>query len=259
MEFKLSKQIEAMNDVLAKVEATSGKQVLVQPWTDLQNQSRIRIAGDDDHAHILMFNPKSEQVLPYLAAFQCGFVLRMYASDTESRYTLNDNPEGRAEAIRITLEHFRSRQLQDSVKHQLASQLYDGILSQLRSVPVGLRVDNWIHQNYPELREQQKTSIELQLEENTGSLAAQSRGIAPDKIANANLAMNAAYALISGEMLSCTTYQFPYTITKYFSAGKQLQNIFHRISDTDSEDVNLVRAWGDAVEIGNWFELPQLP
>jgi len=246
-----------MNDVLAKVEAASGKQVLVQPWTELRSHATIRIASDDDQVHIMTFNPKAEYLLPYLAAFHCGFVLRMFASDSESRFTLADNSEGRAEAIRITLEHFRSRQLQDNVKHQLANQLYDGLLSQLRSVPVGLRVDSWIYQDYPELREQQKTSIELQLDESTASLAAQSRGIAPEKIANANLSMNTAYSLIVGELLTCTAYQIPYTITKYFSTGKKLQNIYHRIPDTANDDVNLVRAWGDAVEIGNWFELPQ--
>ncbi len=59
-----------MNDVLAKVEAASGKQVLVQPWTELRSQATIRIASDYDPVHILTFNPKAEYLLPYLVPFR---------------------------------------------------------------------------------------------------------------------------------------------------------------------------------------------
>jgi hypothetical protein len=41
-----------------------------------------------------------------------------------------------------------------------ADQLFDGLMTQLRSVPIGLRVDAWLAADYSELRELQQAFAE---------------------------------------------------------------------------------------------------
>ena len=76
----------------------------------------------------------------------------------------------------------------------LRDQLFDGLMTQLRSIPIGLRVDSWIMREYPELSELQQKAAMQQLQENLQVLSPEIKKIAPTKILTANLSMNAAFA-----------------------------------------------------------------
>jgi len=47
--------------------------------------------------------------------------------------------------------------------------LFNGILSQLRSIPVGLGVDSWILEDYPDLAPLQREAVMKQLEDKIGA------------------------------------------------------------------------------------------
>ena len=57
------------------------------------------------------------------------------------------------------------------VGKEFAGRIITGLMLQLRSVPVGLRVDRWSTSTYPSLRDLQRTSIERQLGENAQALS----------------------------------------------------------------------------------------
>ena len=39
--------------------------------------------------------------------------------------------------------------LPESARQQVASQLFDGLMIQLRSYPIGMRIDRWLHDEHP--------------------------------------------------------------------------------------------------------------
>jgi hypothetical protein len=68
------------------LKAASGKPLLVQRDANCSGHASIKIASDDDAAHILRYKPEFESELPYLSAFQCGMALRSTQAKTVNRF-----------------------------------------------------------------------------------------------------------------------------------------------------------------------------
>ena len=77
----------------------------------------------------------------------------------------------------------------------LLERLFGGLILQLRSMPISMRVDAWIQRSYPELADQQKKAIVRQLNDNSMPLKPEVREIAPDKSIHSSVDMNAGFAL----------------------------------------------------------------
>ncbi len=79
----------------------------------------------------------------------------------------------------LVTEHLREKgaSYPSSVVSQLSSQLASGLGLQLRSLPIAIRVDDWLFQEYPALGRMQKTNIERQLNEAMHALGADVNGL----------------------------------------------------------------------------------
>ena len=75
---------------------------------------------------------------------------------------------------------------------QLSNQLGHGLGLQLRSIPIAIRIDDWINQEYPVLRTLQRRSNERQLQEAMPSLGPSIRAFAPQPIIDTNVSMIAS-------------------------------------------------------------------
>ena len=73
-------------------------------------------------------------------------------------------------------------------------------MTDLRSIPVGLRIHNWIFVEQPDLVEMQKNAAQRQLKENLGSTSDNVRASIPPQIYDATMTINAAYAQFGREM-----------------------------------------------------------
>ena len=108
---------------------------------------------------------------------------------------------------------------------QFADQLCPGLLTQLRSYPVGMRIDRWIHEQYPALHRLQAMSIDGQQRTNAQVLGPKYKAIAPTLVYEANLAMNAAYAIFCDELLGNTAYGVPFRSIRVGRRGSTLLNL----------------------------------
>lgn len=89
-----------------RVEATSGKHVILQADPKLSGHAIIRVAKDDQPAHILLYRPEFESVLPYLIAFQCEFALRTILSENQFQLKAKSNLD--AEFLRLMTDHLKT-------------------------------------------------------------------------------------------------------------------------------------------------------
>ena len=64
--------IDASKLIKEKLAAASGKPVLALRDPNCSGHASIKIAYDNDAAHVLRYKPELEFELPYLLAFQCG-------------------------------------------------------------------------------------------------------------------------------------------------------------------------------------------
>jgi hypothetical protein len=251
---------QGMDEILRLAEMVSGKPVLVHADANLRLPSTMRMARGDAPAHLVLYQPALSAMLPYLVSFQCGFLIRLYRPAPDSRYDLTLTMVGRAEVDRLIREHFRRRkqELPRTAADQLRDQWLNGLGLQLRSIPVGMRVDSWIYQTYPVLRDQQRNAAVRQLNESAEALRENVRELSPPMIYDASVGMNAAFASFWARLWEEDHIASPYRLTIHSKSGEDLLKTFDDVSDQPEYDRTLIEAWGQRLKIISWFAfIPQ--
>jgi len=249
-------RIEAQAAVRGVEEATN-LPVLVTDDPTLKTMASIKPAHKGAPAHILRYNPKFAALADYLIAFQCGFALRLFLAPDTSRFELSGTDEGRQAAGRLLDEHLEKSELKlpPQTVIGLRDRLFDGLMAQLRSVPVGLRLDAWVRNEYPGLRDQQEEATRLQLAENQLVLGPQVKQIAPKLIYEASAGMGAAFAAFWGRTFEDPSIVFPYRVAALLGIGENLLRLVDEIPEDAANDKRLVEAWGDLIGVRGWFRL----
>lgn len=244
----------AAKAIIEQVEEKTDYQVQVVPDPSLPVIAKVKMASPILPVHVITYNP-NKRGIDYNIAYECGFILRLYENPPDERYEFaaTDSGRGLVHKALASNKHIRRMGLADSAVKQFTNQIFNGLMTQLRSVPIGLRIDQWIWDDYPELREFQKASMAKQQQDNAQALDPQARAIAPVTVFNANAAMNAAYAIFCDRLLERELYVIPYRSAGFENTGERLLELSDKIPEDATHDMDLVDAWGEELEIGDWY------
>jgi hypothetical protein len=243
--------------IISLVESISGYPVLVTEDASLQTLATVKIARGSAAAHVIVYNPSAATAPDYLICCQCGFIVRLFTNPPAERFDLAGSPQARelvGQLLGGPQGVARRMNLDPEAIRGLRDRLFSGLMLQLRSMPVGLRVDAWIRQNYPELSDLQRTAILRQLQDSLATLGPEVRKIAPTKVYNASVTMNAAFTLFWSRTWDDPALSVPYKAAGYDKPGARLLSIFEDISDEPTADRRLIDAWADELGLSNWYE-----
>ena len=137
---------------------------------------------------------------------------------------------------------------------QLSSQLGPGLGLQLRSMPIAIRVDDWLYQHYPALRELQRKSNERQLQEAMQSLGPGIRAFAPQQIIDANVSMSCAFARFWAQTWNEPEVALPFISAGYGKVGDDLLGLVQSQVSGPDGDRELVNRWAERLELTHWFQ-----
>ncbi|MFN9135034.1 MAG: hypothetical protein ACK5YE_04290, partial [Planctomyces sp.] len=193
---------EIADSLRRSVEIESGKPLVVFKDPAVSGHGSVRVATPDAAMHVLRYPPSADVQLPYLTAFHCGMLLRSLRAESPQRFDLVSTAAMRTETQQLIQAHLKTSgaDVPESLIPNLCSQLGDGLGIQLRSMPIAIRVDHWLWQQYPSLQELQRTNVSRQLQESMQTLGPSVRALVPLRMLNANLAMNCAFAMFWGEL-----------------------------------------------------------
>lgn len=240
-------------EILKSVEELSGKPVEVVEDANQPHLARITRARGDASMHVLRVNPSLGEP-DYLIVYECGFILRLYETAADQRRELAGTGHGRAEVERMVRQAGQIATLPDIVKAHLAQQFLDGILTQLRSYPIGMRIDRWIHSEFPALEPLQVEAVKRQQGDNLQVLRPEVRSLAPKPIYEANVSMNAAYAIFCDREFGKAGYAVPYRSAGFEKRGRTLLDILEAIPDDSASDRSLVDAWAAELGLSGWYQ-----
>ena len=137
---------ELQKRFLERVEAASGKPVILQSDSTFHGHATIKLAAKDQPAHLLLYKPEQESVLLYLVAYQCEFALRTIRSNPSAQFDLVAKGNMLPDVLDFMLRHHQGKNdIPASAVPQLAKRFGDGLGFQLRSMPITLRIDKQIH------------------------------------------------------------------------------------------------------------------
>jgi hypothetical protein len=248
---------EITRAVINRVESASGFAVVVSEDRALKTLAVSRIARGENRIHTISFNPTAVREPDYLICYQCGFILRLFAVAAAERVDLASTTEGRQVVHRLLNAPDgpgKKLKLPPKSVEALRDQLYDGLMTQLRSIPVGFRVDSWILREYPELAPLQRDMVMRQQKDNLAALNPDLKKIAPKKIYQSNVSMNAAFAEFWAKQFSDPSLSVPYKAAGFLKTGEELLATLDEIPDDPSADRELIDAWMDRLNLGGWYQ-----
>jgi hypothetical protein len=120
----------------------------------------------------------------------------------------------------------------------------------LRSLPIGMRIDHWLATEYPQLRDQQLASHLVQQQQNMSALTlSHGKLTVPVTL----LSTIAAYALFSDQLAGVTRYAIPFEAAGILEDGRHLLNLLDKIPQEPIHDRELVEQWANACGMNDWF------
>jgi hypothetical protein len=126
-------------------------------------------------------------------------------------------------------------------------------MTQLRSIPIGFRVDSWIIREYPELGSLQRDMIMRQIKDNLAALGPDLKKIAPKKVYQCNVSMNAAFAEFWAGQFSDLSLSIPYKAAGFLKVGQELLSSLDELADDPSSDRELIDRWMGRLNLGGWY------
>jgi len=248
---------EARSLVTRLVKRTTGFPVQIERDASLSTLGTIKMARPSFPYHVIRYSPEADGFLDYVVCFQCGFAMRLVGVSEEDRYEVGPSQEGREKVARLVSEQFGPSadiSLPAAAQAALSEQLLAGLVTQLRSIPLALRIDRWLRTEYAGLRDQQDSAMLQQLREGIAVLEPRVRGSMPKKIAEASVAMNAAQALYWSRVWGDEQVVIPYKASGLLKAGEALLQVWDELPGDPVHDRELIDAWGRILGISDWYE-----
>lgn len=242
--------------ILERVEVETGKSIQFLRDDKLSVLSTLQMARNGAEYHVLKYKPSNEP-LDYFVAFQAGFVLRLFENETSKRFDFSPSPDAfkQVETLVSAGQSFNNQDLK--VLPDFSKIVAHWALLNLRSLPIGMRIDRWISIEYPELKELQKLGIAIQQQQNMEVLAYKLGNLTvPTNL----LGVNAAYALFADRLLGTESYRVAYEAMGFVNHGSELLRIWDETPTDATSDCDLVNRWASASGMTGWFDwIPYCP
>lgn len=237
--------LDCTRRILEVTERISGRPVRVQEDPTLSVLATIKMARGIAPMHLISYRPLAGRQPDYHICYQCGFVIRLFETPPDGRFDFGPSPEASSKMDALLADTPGARSAKET--------LINGLLTQLRSVPIGLRIDDWLWTICPELREEQVASARLQLRDNVQVLNPSIRRSFPKKVVKANTAMNSAFALFWATKLEDPSVSLPYLSIGTDVEGKALLDTFVTMDSNPTSDRALVDRWAEELGLSGWY------
>jgi hypothetical protein len=241
---------EAQQAALNALEQLGGKPVVLREDGTLSNKSKISLASATQPAHVLSYQPSAVHELPYLVCFQCGLAERSLKSAADERFNVASTPDTSRRVEKLVRD---KRVLPEEMVAPYSQMIVDGLGTQLRSMPIGIRVDRSIHERNPELHEMQRTVAMQQLQDGTACLTPSIKELAPELIYDASVAMNAALALFWSSTWGDEAIMVPYRLSGHQALAEVLLERLASIPDAPTYDRELVTEWARLLGVSDLY------
>lgn len=241
---------QVTKDILQSVELVTGKSVQLMRDENLTVLAALSIARNGADFHVLRYKPSNEP-MDYLVAHQAGYLLRLYECPPEKRFDFSVTGVG-DETVASLLNLDGKTSNQDGTHLDVASKmLTQWTLMNLRSLPIGMRIDDWISSQHPELKDLQSIGIATQQQQNINLL---SHKISGYYIPTPLMGPISAFAMFADRLLGVDQFATPFAAAGLQHSGTELLQIWDATPKAAANDCELVDAWAMHASIRNWYE-----
>ncbi|MBK8904535.1 MAG: tetratricopeptide repeat protein [Anaerolineaceae bacterium] len=200
-----------------EVEAAGGVEIELVPDNSIGTMAVAEIAWHHNRSrHVVRYKDSAPTIVPHLVAHELEHInLETVARQADNNRFFITTPATREAAETAVLPEIsqlkRSGALGDMLD-TFVTQIISGLVNQLFNLPLDMMIEHALYYNHPELRPVQLISLTQTMSDNLQVLTdSQVKRLTPRLIYNANLTMNAAYAVFTDHLYNGrTNFTDPY-------------------------------------------------
>ena len=241
--------------LVANVEQTTGYKVVIDTVEDIGEDAQMITARPELPVHTIRVSKAKLRHADYIVANQCAMLLRIWAES--ARIPVFSPIAGKVSYFADRTANSKPLSQQPAkVAQQTAMRFAQGMLHQVRSMPLEILTVRDCRELCPDLHDMQAEAVESQLRLLSDILAPKIRSIAPDQIWRNNVSMNAAFALNWSELSGSPLAMLPYESAGFAQiAAKLLGEVNTKSAKTTDAYTQLVDTWAEQVGLRtlyNW-------
>lgn len=247
--------LECVNKLVENVEETTGKDVKIFENSNQASMVESKTARTGDDFHLISISPNRTPVMNHIVASKLIQILRTYKC----------NPQDRVMAVAYQ-EHINSARMDISPetvsKPHLEIALNDpsltstwvlSLINQLISQPVNINIEKVIFNDFPELREFQKSIISNQFRDFNATLKKEIEKISPSIIYETSAIMNYIYLKSMDDLIGSDYIDN----LNYIVRAKRSQKLYEYTKDNlmnkFTSDISTINYWAKSLRLTNWF------
>lgn len=235
--------------IVERVQAISGRSIKFKPDNSMSLRASLKIARNGATHHVLSYRPNNDPI-DYWVAYQAGYALRLFELPEKERFDFFTTQDGVTQVKTLLTTGNSMDEDQKADLDKFSELVTHWSLMNLRSFAIGIRIDQWIHDEYPSLRELQTEGINFIQQENLQVLA---KRFGSHYVPVPLIAPLAAYALFVDQLFQCNTYSIPYRAAGVIELGEKLFEISCKTPNQPSHDCELINKWAKVIGMSDWY------
>jgi hypothetical protein len=248
--------IDAVENILIKLEAKTGRTIERIEKRDLARSAEIRPASAEQTRHRLYYRSRHDDQINYTIANQCGHLLRIFDAPEDQRFMPVANYRTMMSYVMEMGDEFhRLVQVFGSAKiKQMVRLWYEGVVFQVTKMPPDIMIDKWLFDEYPDLRPIQLRSLTRQRQEAVQSLTQDTQKFTPEKICRVSNIMNYAFFKVLEDHFRLD-WVAPWHSTIFIFDGSALAKLTQKeYVDSHAGDRAMIDPWACMLGLSTWFE-----
>ena len=231
------------NQLIEAVEKTTGFKVVVDTVDCISEDAQMISARPEMPIHSIRVSKTKLPYADYIVAVQCAMLIRLWSNPKSIPVFSPITEKVRYLADRMAKSE-PLNQFTATIAIETSLQFAQGLLHQLRSMPMEIQTIRDCRTQCPDLLDLQTDSVEAQLRMVSENFAPKIRSIAPDQTWTNSVSMNAAYALNWSGISGSTLPMLPYQSAGFAdTAATLLTEINTRPDKTSEAYTQIVDAW----------------
>ncbi|QEN05025.1 hypothetical protein EW093_09985 [Thiospirochaeta perfilievii] len=249
------KLLESVEEILDRVKRETGKEILLFENDKMSSMVEVKSAREADENHLMAYSSNYTPEINHLVASKALQIIRMFKETPENRKIavayqdhLNNARMG------IALEVERKPHLEVVLNdHNLTSTWVLSLINQLISQPANLNVEKEIYNNYPDLRQFQKSIINSQFTDFNLTLSKEVESLSPSIIYNTSAIMNYVYLKIIDDITGSDFIDNLNYIVKRSKSETLYEYSKKNLENSITGDIKMTDYWAKYLNIENWY------
>lgn len=240
-----------LETIIEHISKVSGKELDFQLREKLPADSIVIVARKRMERHILQMKPSQ---LPYrneAIAHECGHILRVLSVPLEER-KLSQSTIFNVHKASLELDQQISS-LPPEQKKQMYDTWINGLVQEVNNLPVDVRIEQWIFDTIPSLRNEQTEFLRNQARSCVQTFSKRIEAITPAKVFICNMGMVYAYLRKIGWLIGEDFCQYFEPYPKSITIGTDLLTFLETPDLGYLQDIETTNQWSKKLELTDWF------